>query len=230
MNPKKSKSANLENKRTIFLEIGMILSLALVLTAFNWKSYDRQNSWIQPGKLEDMTEELPPITLQKPPEPPPTVIVQAPLVINIVDNEAMLDDDFFINADIDPSEPVPVYEPVVAMEEEVPVSEVEIFRVVEDMPVFPGGLEALYRYLSENIKYPMMAKEAGISGKVYLTFVVERDGSITDVQVIRGIGGGCDEEAQRVIEKMPRWTPGKQRNIPVRVQFVLDVKFTLQGF
>jgi protein TonB len=86
----------------------------------------------------------------------------------------------------------------------------------------------LYSYLGNNIKYPVMAKESGIQGKVYVTFVVERDGSITDVKVLRGIGGGCDEEAVRVVASMPRWKPGKQRGKPVRVQYNLPVRFTLQ--
>ncbi|MEN8225218.1 MAG: energy transducer TonB, partial [Bacteroidota bacterium] len=86
----------------------------------------------------------------------------------------------------------------------------------------------LYAYLGNNIKYPVMAKESGIQGKVYVTFVVETDGSITDVKVLRGIGGGCDEEAIRVVSTMPKWKPGKQRGKPVRVQYNLPVRFTLQ--
>jgi len=96
------------------------------------------------------------------------------------------------------------------------------------MPEFPGGEGALHQYLAENIKYPQMAKESGIQGRVFVTFVVERNGKVTDVKVLRGIGGGCDEEAIRVVQNMPSWTPGKQRGKPVRVQFNLPVKFTLQ--
>ena len=100
--------------------------------------------------------------------------------------------------------------------------------VVESMPEFPGGEAALYKFLGENIKYPQMAKESGIQGRVFVTFVVERNGSVTDVRVLRGIGGGCDEEAVRVVQNMPSWTPGKQRGKAVRVQYNLPVKFTLQ--
>jgi len=224
----KSASANLENKRMIFLEIGMIISLILVLLAFNWKTYEKQilNPYLRGA--ENIPEEMAQITQQKPPEPPKINIPPAVTMINIVDDEMDLDDEFIIDAEINESDAVPVYISVPVMkEEEGPVGEEEIFKVVESMPVFPGGEKALYSFLSNNMRYPAMAKEAGISGKVYITFVVERDGSITDVQLLRGIGGGCDEEAVRVIQKMPAWSPGKQRNVPVRVQFILDVKFTL---
>jgi protein TonB len=86
----------------------------------------------------------------------------------------------------------------------------------------------LMKYLSENIKYPPLAKESGIQGRVFINFVVEPNGSISNVKVLRGIGGGCDEEAVRVVEKMPKWSPGKQRGKPVRVSYNLPVKFTLQ--
>jgi len=96
------------------------------------------------------------------------------------------------------------------------------------MPEFPGGMAALMKYLAENIKYPSLAKESGIQGRVFINFVVEPDGAISNVKVLRGIGGGCDEEAVRVVERMPKWSPGKQRGKPVRVSYNLPVKFTLQ--
>ena len=104
----------------------------------------------------------------------------------------------------------------------------QVCQVVEVDPEFPGGMEALIKYLSENIKYPEQAKKDKIQGKVYISFVVEKDGSVADAKVLRGIGGGCDEEALRVVNAMPNWTPGKQRNTPVRVQFNLPVAFKLQ--
>lgn len=104
----------------------------------------------------------------------------------------------------------------------------QVFHVVEVDPEFPGGMEALIKYLSENIKYPEQAKKDKIQGRVYISFVVEKDGSVADAKVLRGIGGGCDEEALRVVNAMPKWTPGKQRNTPVRVQFNLPVAFKLQ--
>jgi periplasmic protein TonB len=108
-------------------------------------------------------------------------------------------------------------------------AEAEVFMVVEESPQFPGGDEARIRFLAENISYPAEAREASIQGTVYITFVIEKDGTIADVRVLRGIGGGCDEEAVRVIRKMPRWLPGKQRGKPVRVQFNMPIKFSMAG-
>ena len=115
------------------------------------------------------------------------------------------------------------------IEEEEEVVEAEIFTIVEENPDFPGGEEARMKYLQENIKYPQMARESGIQGTVYATFVVEPDGRITNVGILRGIGGGCDEEAIRVIRNMPRWKPGKQRSKAVRVQFNMPIRFVLAG-
>lgn len=105
--------------------------------------------------------------------------------------------------------------------------ETPIFTVVENMPEYPGGMDAMYAYLGENIQYPDSAKMNNISGKVYVTFVIEKDGSVTNVVVLRGIGGGCDKEAMRVVSEMPNWKPGKQRGQEVRVQYNLPIKFTL---
>jgi len=105
----------------------------------------------------------------------------------------------------------------------------EVFVFVEDQPVFPGGDDARIKYLQANIHYPEKAKKEGIQGTVYVTFVVEKDGRITNVKVLRGIGGGCDEEAVRVIAKMPQWKSGMQRGKPVRVQFNMPIRFVLSG-
>ena len=102
------------------------------------------------------------------------------------------------------------------------------FIVVEEMPNYPGGDDARIKFITDNVVYPVMAKESNIQGTVYVTFVVEADGSITDVKVLRGIGGGCDEEAVRVVKMMPKWNAGKQSGKSVRVQFNLPIKFTLQ--
>ncbi|HPG32732.1 MAG TPA: energy transducer TonB, partial [Lentimicrobium sp.] len=111
--------------------------------------------------------------------------------------------------------------------EEEEVIESEIFTIVEENPQYPGGDEALHKFLKENLIYPASARESAIQGTVYLSFVVGNDGIINDIKVLRGIGGGCDEEAVRVVKQMPRWIPGRQRGKPVRVQYILPVKFTL---
>ena len=104
----------------------------------------------------------------------------------------------------------------------------EVFSVVEDEPEFPGGVEALYKYLAENIKYPVLAKEKGTQGRVYVTFVVEKDGSVTDAKVLRGVSEEVDAEALRVINAMPKWKPGMQQGVPVRVQYNIPIIFKLQ--
>lgn len=103
----------------------------------------------------------------------------------------------------------------------------EVFVIVEQMPEFPGGEEALYRFLSDSIHYPAQARESGIQGRVFIRFIVNKDGSLYDIKVLRGIGGGCDEEAVRVIKSMPKWIPGRQRNKAVPVQYNLPIKFSL---
>ncbi len=104
----------------------------------------------------------------------------------------------------------------------------EIFSLVEEEPSYPGGDEARIKFLQENMKYPEEAIKHGVQGKVFVTFVVEVDGSLSDVKVLRGIGSGCDDEAIRVVKSMPKWIPGKQKGIPVRIQFNLPIDFKLQ--
>lgn len=104
----------------------------------------------------------------------------------------------------------------------------EIFTVVEQIPEFPGGEIAMYEFLNKNMQYPTIAKEQSIQGKVWLGFIVDKFGNISNVEVIRGIGGGCDEEAVRVISMMPRWNPGKQSGRPVSVKFRFPINFTLR--
>ena len=103
----------------------------------------------------------------------------------------------------------------------------DVFVVVEVDPEFPGGMEALYHYLSSNIKYPTQAKQEKIQGTVFVSFVIEKDGSVSNIKVLRDIGGGCGQEAVRVVQQMPKWKPGRQRGQRVRTQYNLPIKFTL---
>jgi periplasmic protein TonB len=105
--------------------------------------------------------------------------------------------------------------------------ETPVYTVVEEMPTYPGGDEARIKFLVENIVYPIAAKEKGIQGTVYVTFIIDEKGKVTDAQILRGIGGGCDEEALRVVNLMPAWNPGKQKGNNVRVQFNMPIKFSL---
>jgi protein TonB len=223
---------------TIALIFGLVvLSITVgypLITAYMNKSKlirEKEKS-VTAEMLNAPKEDLPP---PPPPPPPPEALVEkvkftAPKVVEdtTIETGLQTQDDLANKATEAPSEEVEVEVkdegPKVI---ETPV-QAEIFTVVEEQPGYPGGDEARIRYLQENIKYPEEAKELGIQGKVFVTFVVEVDGSITDVRVLRGIGGGCDEEAIRVVRSMPKWVPGKQRGVPVRVQFNLPIKFTLQ--
>ena len=225
MELRKTSKADLENKKGYFFEIGMIIALLLVFGAFSLKSYDKQTVNQLQVAMDDAPEEIIPITEQKvkpPPPPPPRQVTQ----IKIVEDNVDVEDDLDLDVEADDNTEFQEYVPPEDDEEDV--QEKQIFQVVENMPEFPGGRGKLMQYLASHIKYPPYAKEAGIQGRVFINFVVEKDGSITAVKVLRGIGGGCDEEAVRVVKSMPKWKPGMQRGKPVRVSFNLPVKFTLQ--
>ena len=201
-----------------------MLALLFVFGAFEYKSYDKQTIDLSARAVDDTPEEIIPITEQKvkpPPPPPPKQVTQ----IKIVDDDVEVDEDIDIDVDADDDTEMEEYIPP---EEDEEIVETEIFTVVESMPEFPGGMGELMKFLAKNIKYPPLAKESGIQGRVFINFVVEPTGAISNVKILRGIGGGCDEEAVRVVESMPKWKPGKQRGKNVRVSYNLPVKFTLQ--
>jgi protein TonB len=223
---KKTAKADLEGKKMFFLEIGLVVALAIALLAFEWKSYEKQQLDLITRVADDTPEEMVEITTQDKTPPPPAPIQQT-TIIQIVDDDIDIKDDIEIDVEADQNTEVQNYVPPVDMGKEEEDEEVQIFTVVESMPSFPGGEAARIQYLNDNIKYPQMARESGIQGRVFVTFVVEKDGSVTDVKVLRGIGGGCDEEAVRVIKNMPKWDPGKQRGKPVRVQFNMPILFKL---
>ncbi|MBK9292132.1 MAG: energy transducer TonB [Bacteroidetes bacterium] len=224
MELKKSPKADLENKKILFRQIGLVIALLIVFAAFEYKSYDKRTINLQQRVAEEVPEEIIPITEQnvKPPPPPPP---QQVTVLTVVDDNTEVQD-VKIDVEVDQKTVIEVYVPPVKEEEEI--VEQEIFTIVESMPEFPGGQQAMLEFIARNIKYPPLARESGIQGRVFVNFVVEPDGSVSNVKVIRGIGGGCDEEAVRVIQSMPKWTPGRQRGKPVRVSFNLPVRFTLQ--
>ncbi|MCD4681647.1 MAG: energy transducer TonB [Bacteroidales bacterium] len=220
---KKSPKADLENKKIIFIEIGLVIALAVILLAFEWKSYEKLEIDLTTRVADDIQEEMIEITQHEKPPPPPTPPQQT-TIIEIVEDDVEIEDEIEIDVEDDQNTEMMEYEPVEEPEEE---DEAQIFTVVESMPGYPGGEAARIKYLNNNIKYPQMARESGIQGRVFVTFVVEKDGRVTDVRVLRGIGGGCDEEAIRVIQNMPNWQPGKQRGKPVRVQFNMPILFKL---
>ena len=210
----------------MFMQIGMIISLLIAWLAFEHKSYDKRE--IDPSLLNrevTIDEEMVEITKQDEQKPQPVEVPKQTTQLEIVQDDVEVED-IEINAEVEQNEVLEEYVAPEVVEEEV--VEQEIFKIVEEMPAFPGGEAKLMEYVSKNIKYPQIARETGIQGRVYVNFVVEPDGSVSNVSVLRGIGGGCDEEAIRVVKSMPKWKPGKQRGKAVRVSYMLPVNFKLQ--
>lgn len=228
MELKKNPKADLEKRRGLYLEIGLVVILFACLVAFNIKSTDADETTVFQREAVDEPEEL---IINTPPEelppPPPPEAPEVTTEFQVVEDDAKIENELVVNAQVDENTQNIEITPV-QIEEEEEVEETTIFTVVENDPEFPGGMDALYKYLAQNIKYPQLARDNNITGKVYVTFVVERDGSIANPKVLRDIGGGCGAEAIRVIKSMPKWTPGKQRGKAVRVQFNLPVNFSLQ--
>jgi len=228
MELKKNPKADLEKRRGLYLEIGLVVILAATLVAFEVKSYDsEEETAFQREVIEEVEEQIIQTDIVEPPPPPPPEVPEVTTLINVVDDEQEIKNELVVNAEVT-EETKNVDIVPVKVEEEVEVAEEPIFTVVESEPEFPGGMEALYKYLAQNIKYPQLARENGITGKVYVTFVVEKDGSIANPRILRDIGGGCGAEAIRVVKAMPKWSPGKQRGKAVRVQFNLPVNFNLK--
>ena len=226
MEEKKSPKANLENKKLMFMQIGMIISLLIAWLAFEHKSYDKRQ--IDESLLNRevvLDEEMVEITKQEEQKPQPVEQPQQTTQLEIVEDDVETED-LNINAEVEQNEVIEEYVAPEVVEEEV--VEQEIFQIVEEMPAFPGGEAKLMEYVGKNIKYPQIARETGIQGRVFVGFVVEPDGSISNVKLLRGIGGGCDEEAMRVIKSLPKWKPGKQRGKAVRVSYQIPVFFKLQ--
>ncbi|MCB2194357.1 MAG: energy transducer TonB [Bacteroidetes bacterium] len=227
MEVKKTDKANLEKKRGIFLQLGYVIVLGLVLLAFEWGT--RPTDINSLGELEDMDieEEIIPITRQQNEPPPPPPPPQTTEVINIVEDDVEIEDELILDdteADQDD-----VIEIVEFEEEEEEVDEMEVFFVVEDMPTFQGQSSDAFRiYIQQNLKYPVIAQENGVSGRVFVQFDVNAKGEVTNVVVVRGVDPSLDKEAVRVVKSSPRWTPGKQRGRPVRVRFTFPIVFQLQ--
>ena len=228
MEIKKSPKADLESKKLTFALIGLVVTLFIVWRVFEYKSYDKQTIDDLQQTVEVIEEEMVEITKQEqpkvqPPQPKPQVTQ-----IQIVEDDVEVEDEIDINAEVDQDEVIEEYEFTPPEIEEEEIVEAEIFKVVEEMPEFPGGAAKMMEYIQKNIKYPMMARESDIQGRVFVNFVVEPNGTITNVTVMRGIGGGCDEEALRVVQSMPNWKPGKQRGSAVRCSFTVPIIFKLQ--
>ena len=212
------------DRKRLFLLTGLAVSLLLVIGAFEWKFYggtDVIELHGETDRFEDMLDV--PLTEQPPPTPPQV----QPLVITVISDEIEIEE-IQLQLDVEVTEDMSIKDPVsVDMIEEPEEEADEVFVIVETKPEPVGGMAAFYAYLSSNLKYPVLARQMNISGRVYVQFIVEKDGSLSSVEVIKGIGGGCDEEAVRVLQNAPAWHPGKQRGRPVKVRMTIPIFFTL---
>ncbi|MBO8453963.1 MAG: energy transducer TonB [Bacteroidetes bacterium] len=231
MEVKKSEKANLENKKLLFLEIGLIISLAVVYFAFEWTTKEKQTvEAFEETQVIVETEEMVPITQETPPPPPsaPSIPVLSDQ-IDIVDDEIQVDDDLFMNLEDQADLAVDVKDYVAEVEEEVVEDDAIPFMLVEEKPSFMGGdANAFSKWVNERLEYPEIAKENGVQGRVTLQFTVNTDGSVSNVKVLRGVDPSLDKEAVRVVSMSPKWTPGKQRDRAVKVTYTFPVIFQLR--
>lgn len=229
MEAKKTPRADLENRRGLFLEIGLAVILAAALVAFNIKSYDKEVKEVSTRTADvEIDADIIQTAEDTPPPPPPEEPEVVATELNVVENDAEdIHEVGIINAEAKADEALEFTR--VEVKEEVEEAEEEVFLVVEEDPEFPGGLDALSKFIADNIKYPQLAKENNITGKVFVSFVVEKDGRVGQVKILRDIGGGCGNEAVRVVKMMPKWKPGKQRGKAVRTQYNLPVNFDLSN-
>lgn len=228
MELKKSPKADLENKRPILLELGLVI--AIVICLFGFKSFNKVKQAETLGTLEgkNLVEELPPVTRPEETHPEPPKLPKLADLILITDNLAKIDEDPIID-DTGADANTAIYA-LPQFEEKKDKKDVEepIFVFAEEMPEFPGGERALLNFLSQNIKYPSIAAETGIRGKVIVNFIVNTDGSISGAKVLRSVDSSLDKEALRVVSSMPRWKPGKQSGKLVRVTYSVPINFVLQ--
>lgn len=223
MELKKNPEADLTKKTGLFLNIGLVVSLLLVILAFEWRSYDR-GDLLDLGQISDDFEEMTEIPLTEQPPPPPPKIKQ-PEIIEVPDEEE-IEDEIEVDLDVDITDETEIEE--IVFEEPVEEEDIDkIFQIVENPATFKGGIGAFYKYVQKNMRYPSQAQRMGLEGKVFVQFVVGKDGRITDVEVLRGIGAGCDQEAIKVLKNSPAWSAGRQRGRPVRQRMVLPITFKL---
>jgi protein TonB len=236
MEIKKSQRADLEGQKSTGLLIGYIVTLAAIFVAFEYTTRDyvetdqvySTSSFVSEEEVVPITQ---PIFTAAP--PPPAEAPQVAEILDIVDNNTEIQEEEIQSTESTTeavSGPVahvsgPAMGPPAATQEEG--DEGEVFEIVEQNPMFPGGNEALMKWLSKNLKYPASAQENGIQGRVLVQFVVNKDGSIVEPKVLRSVDPALDKEALRVVSTMPKWQPGKQRGKTVRVRFTLPVTFRL---
>ena len=229
MEVKKTPKANLENRRTLYGEIGLVVALLIVWGAFSMGSSEKKTSILQDDTQIVEVEDMVPITQETPPPPPeapkiPVLSDQIDIVnddIKVEDNFASLED----NANLG----VEIMDYVEEVKEETVEEEAIPFQLEEEKPSFQGGdANTFSKWVQSKLVYPEIAKENGVQGRVTLQFTVEKDGSVTNVKVLRGVDSSLDKEAVRVVQSSPKWKPGKQRDRTVKVTYTFPVMFQLR--
>lgn len=220
MESKKNPKLDYQKKSALFFNIGLVLSLLLVISAFEWKINERTVVVDRPASFVGDPILSPPITNITPPKPK----VQVINLIEVIDEKEIDVPDFEVVVDIEGGTDI---EPEVIFDEPVEVAE-ETLIFAETMPSFIGGIGEFYKFVGKHLKYPSQARRLGIEGKVFVNFVVDKDGNLSDINVVKGIGAGCDAEVIRIIRMSPKWNPGKQRGRPVKVQMMMPITFQLQ--
>lgn len=231
MKQKKSPKANLENQRLTFLLGGLALAVIIVYVAVSWSTSETGNSSLGDLSMGDeFEEEMINTFREKEPPPPPPEPEQPPEKkvieeLTVVENDEEDVSDLDIDSEVDEDTKVDV--DMSGFEEEEEEVEPISFAVVEDKPEFPGGQAALLKHIATHTEYPEIAKENGIQGRVYIQFVIDKNGKVTNVSIARGIDPNLDKEAKRVVRNLPAWKPGKQRGKPVPVTYVVPINFKL---
>ena len=221
MEAKKNPEIVLTKKTGLFLNIGFVVSFLIVIVAFEWKSYDDVDL-LELGQIKDDFVEITEVPPTRQPPPPAPKVKQFD-IIEVPDIE-QIKEEIKVELDIEITEETAIEEIVFAepVEEEVVA---EVFTLVEEYPSFNGGDKAFIVFVQKNLSYPEKARRMGLEGRVFVQFIVEKDGLLTNVTVLRGLRGGCNEEAVRVMQNSPKWLSGKQRGRAVRVQMVVPIVF-----
>jgi protein TonB len=230
MEIKKDPKVDLETRKSIYALTGLVSILAILFIAFEWTSIStRRTSVVQREAIEEEEEIVMTVQNNTPPPPPPPPMPDVIEQLTVVEDDVEIEEVEVQSMEDDNNTTVEVMnlEAETGPSEEEEAEGNQIFTIVEQQPEFPGGETALLKYLSEHIKYPAFAQENGIQGRVTLSFTVEKDGSIANIEVMRSPADELSKEAVRVASSMPKWKPGKQRGKPVRVKYVLPVVFRL---
>ena len=232
MEVKKSPKASLENKKLLFTEIGLVAALGILYGAFEWSTKDADLATLVDNTQVQIEDEM--IAIQNETPPPPPEAPKIPVLsdeIRIVDDNIKLDEDMFMSLEDDANLGVDImdYKEAAEVVEEAVEEEAIPFQLVEEKPSFNGGdANEFSKWVNSKLVYPEIAKENGVQGRVTLSFTVEKDGSVTNVRVLRGVDPSLDDEAVRVVKSSPKWKPGKQRDRTVKVTYTFPVIFQLR--